>query len=199
MEFLQILLAINVLIVALCLFWIFSLHAKLHEAMIPKKYEIDADISKVFSKEERASIKQGIEAQLEKVVKKSTKELHSSLASATDDISIKTNDMIAGLIGKEVAAYKNDLENIRSQMLGEAKKLQSNIVAQEKQLKSDLKIAIEHDRQVQLDVLDRRLSDIVSSYIIESLDQNVDLGSQMKYIIDSLEANKNEIKKDILS
>ncbi len=199
MEFLQILLAIVVLMLALCLFWIFSLHAKLHQAAMPKKYEVDADIAKVFSKEEREAIKEKIEAQLERVVKKSTKELHASLLNTANEISAKTNDTVTNLIEKETTAYKNDLESVRSQMLDDAKRLQGSIAAQEKQLKSDLKIAIERDRQVQLDAFEQRLSDIVSSYIIESLDKSVDLGSQMKYIIASLEANKNEIKKDILS
>lgn len=199
MEFLQILLAINVLILALCLFWIFNLYAKLHQAKVPKKYEIDADIAKVFSKEERDDIKERIEAQLEGVVKKSTKELHMSLANTANEISMKTNDIVAGLVEKEAVAYKNDLESIRSKMLNEAQQLQSSITAQEKKLKDDLQAAIERDRQAQLDIFEQRLSDIVSSYVVESLDKNVDLGAQMKYIIDSLEANKNEIKKDILS
>lgn len=199
MEFLQILLTINVLMLAICLFWIFSLYAKLHHDVAPKKYEIDADITKVFSKEEREAIKEKIGAQLEGVVKKSTRELHASLVSTTDEISVKTNDIVASLVEKEATAYKNDLEAIRSKMLDEAQQLQSSIAAQEKQLKEDLKITIERDRQVQLNVFEQRLSDVISSYIIESLDKNVDLGSQMKYIINSLEANKNEIKKDILS
>jgi hypothetical protein len=43
------------------------------------------------------------------------------------------------------------------------------------------------------------MNDVVSSYIIESLGNRVDLGAQSAYIFDMLHEHKDEIKRDILS
>jgi hypothetical protein len=40
---------------------------------------------------------------------------------------------------------------------------------------------------------------VVASYISEALGSGVDLGAQMQFILTSLEAHKEEIRKDLLN
>jgi hypothetical protein len=43
------------------------------------------------------------------------------------------------------------------------------------------------------------MGDVVVSYISEALGSGVDLGAQMQFILSSLEAHKDEIRKDLLN
>ncbi len=58
---------------------------------------------------------------------------------------------------------------------------------------------LSEERQQLVARFDTRMGEIVASYITESLGGGVDLGSQMTFITETLEANKAALKKDLLS
>jgi len=196
-DFLQLLLAINVLILAFSLFWIFHLYGKLRHDSISHKHS--AHNNNLLSKQELDDIKQKATHHLEATINRSVKELESTLQDTVSTVTSSTQAAISGVLGKELKAYQASLEELRHKTTDESKKLQQEFTAQKQELTKELKQGIDQQRQAQMDLFNDRLNDVVSSYLVESLDKNVDLGSQMKYIITSLEAQKADIKKDVLS
>ena len=199
MDFLQLLLAINVLILAFSLFWIFHLYGKLRHESSSKHHALHHDGARILSKQEIDAIKQKAIANLETTVNRSIKELETVLQSTVIAINTKTDTTMSNALDKELKAYQTSLQDSRSKIVDESSKLRQEVEGQKKELINELKIGINQARETQMDLFNDRLNDVVSSYLIESLDKNVDLGAQMKYIITSLESHKNDIKKDVLS
>jgi hypothetical protein len=54
------------------------------------------------------------------------------------------------------------------------------------------------EKKLLADKFDAKMGDVVASYISESLGSGVDLGAQMQFILQSLEAHKADIRKDLV-
>lgn len=199
MDFLQLLLAINVLILAISLFWIFHLYGKLRHDPRSGKHGAHSESHNILSKQELEQIKQKAIHHLDVTINRSVKDLESTLQSTVSSVNSTTQTAVTNVLEKELKAYRSSLENLRNKTADESKKLQQEFALQKEDLTKELKQNIDQQRQAQMDLFNDRLSDVVSSYLVESLDKNVDLGAQMKYIITSLEAQKADIKKDVLS
>jgi hypothetical protein len=84
-------------------------------------------------------------------------------------------------------------------MIREFSDLQKQLDERKVQLGVELEAAVRKDREERMDAFNMRLADVVSSYIVETLDKGVDLGAQSAYILHTLEQHKEDIKKDVLS
>ena len=56
---------------------------------------------------------------------------------------------------------------------------------------------ITNEKEKLIQQIDTRLADAVTSFLIETLGHNVDLGAQNKYLIEMLEEHKPELIKGV--
>ena len=54
------------------------------------------------------------------------------------------------------------------------------------------------EKKLLAEKFESKMGDVITSYISESLGSGVDLGTQMQFILTSLEAHKDDIRKDLL-
>ena len=76
-------------------------------------------------------------------------------------------------------------------------KIRAAVEQQRFELRQSMEADLVAERQRLADKFNAKLGDVVSSYLAESLGGGVDLGAQMQYILSSLEAHKEDIKKDL--
>lgn len=126
------------------------------------------------------------------------RDLKGRLAVAVESVDSQIQTAVNDVLAEEKRTYRESLSALREHSVEEFSDMQKQMEDYRTQLYQSFQNMVESDRQAQLQRFEQRMNDVVSSYIVEALDNNIDLGSQMKYIISSLESRKEEIKKDIL-
>ncbi len=188
-----------VVINAVSLWWAMKLNHQLHERPAPKVYEVKVDAGKVLANVDMSEIEQLTKQQLTKVAGEAGARFKESLNNAVDNLSIHISDMANNSLAGEFEKYQVSLQALRDQSIQEFSKLQKELDARRTQLTEHLDKIIQQEGEKRLGSLDERMNDVVSSYLIESLGNQVDLGAQSAYIFDMLHEHKDEIKRDILS
>jgi len=133
-------------------------------------------------------------------------QINSSVKVFGDDLkatSVKLGETVSRLtttvIEEELEEYQKTLEQVRQTANEAMEKIRAAVEQQRVELKAGMEADLAAERQRLADKFDTKLGDVVSSYIAESLGGGVDLGAQMQYILSSLEAHKDDIKKDLTS
>lgn len=192
-------LAAMVVINAISLLWAMRLNHQLHERPSPKVYEVKVDAGKVLADVDMSEIEKLTKQQLAKVANEAGARFKESLNNAVDGLSVHISDMASNELTGEFEKYQVSLQALRDQSIQEFSKLQKELDERRTQLTEHLDKVIQEEGEKRLGSLDERMNDVVSSYIIESLGNQVDLGAQSAYIFDTLHQHKDEIKRDILS
>jgi len=196
---LTVLIGLFTLVIVNVAYILWALGGKLHHKSSSKRYNVHVDGAKVFSRHEMTEVGQKAEADLAAAAAQSSDDFHAMLDATMTELNTKAKDMITQTLSKEFEAYHNSLAKVRTQTLKEFTDIKKASDEQKKNLQDEFEAKVTAQEALRLDQFNQRLDDIVSSYIVESLEHNVDLGAQMKYIIASLESRKEDIKKDVLA
>jgi hypothetical protein len=188
-----------VVINAFSLFWAMKLNRQLHERPSPKVYEVKVDAGKVLADVDMSEIERLTKQQLSKVASEAGARFKESLDNAVDGLSVRVSDLANNSLLGEFEKYQVSLQALRDQSIQEFSKLQKELDDRRTQLTEHLDKIIQAEGEKRLGSLDERMNDVISSYLIESLGNQVDLGAQSAYIFDMLHEHKDEIKRDILS
>lgn len=184
---------------AVSLLWAMKLNRELHTRPQPKVYEVKVDAHQVMTDIDMTDIERLTKQQMNKVANEAGIRFKESLDNAVDNLSVKISDMASNSLAGEFEKYQVSLQALRDQSIQEFSKLQSELDARRTQLTEHLDRVIQAEGEKRLGSLDERMNDIISSYLIESLGTQVDLGAQSAYIFETLHKHKDEIKRDILS
>ena len=104
--------------------------------------------------------------------------------------------------------YRESLEALRRQTEQIVKQAQAGVAQHQTDLSNrytetqaelheKLKADVAAEREKLLAQIDSKLSDAVVSFLMETMQHNVDLGAQTNYIISVLEEHKDEIVREI--
>lgn len=179
--------------------WVFYLDGKLRSRPSPKTYEVHIEGTKVFNDEDMDAARNEAREGLHNVVTRSAELLQASLAGTISGLSSKAEEMASITLTQEFEKYQISFAALREETVKEFNDLQKQLDQRRKDLSVELEDMVARDREERMDAFNARIADVVSSYLVEALDKGVDLGAQSKYIIHTLEAHKEDIKKDILA
>lgn len=203
MDTFQILVGAGLLVMAamsaISLAWAFYLDGKLRNRPSPKHYEVQVQGAEVFSEEDLVTVGAQAREGLSEVVQKSADMLQASLSATISGLNTKAEDMITITLSQEFEKYQASLAALREETIKEFSDLQGQLDERRTQLSAALEAEVAKDREARMELFNARLGDVVSSYIVETLDKGVDLGAQSAYIVRTLETHKEDIKKDVLS
>lgn len=184
---------------AVSLAWAFYLDGKLRNRPSPKHYDVRIDGTKLFSEEDMAGVGADAKEGLHEAVVQSSELLRSSLATTIKGLTEKTEEMATMTLSQEFEKYQASFGALREETIKEFNNLEKQLEQRRAELTVELEKLVAKDREERVDAFNARIADVVSSYLVEALDKGVDLGAQSKYIVHTLEAHKEDIKKDILS
>ena len=139
------------------------------------------------------------QSNFKRVLEQASTELQTDLQITGDALSQQLQKIGGDVVAIETERYTTMLEQLRKQTETVIVAAQSEIKDHQTDLKAQLSDTINAEQQRLIAQLDTKLGDAVSSFLIETLQHNVDLGAQMPYMIASLEEHKAEIIKGITS
>lgn len=200
MDELQIsLVALLVLVNLAALTWASFQDRKARAKPQPKIYEIHLEGTKVFSDVDLAEIQKAAKEQLHSAAEDAAQRLQKSLNNSVDQVAADINDRLSTDLIAEFEKYQVSLSALRDQTIEQFSKIQAELDHRRLELIEHVDRQVAAEQEKRLAHFNDRINDVVTSYITESLGSNVDLGAQTDYILQTLEANKEQIKKDILS
>ncbi|HSE29220.1 MAG TPA: hypothetical protein VLA77_01385 [Candidatus Saccharimonadales bacterium] len=162
-------------------------------------YHVEVNADKVLPEIDTAEIEKQTIEQLQKSTQQGAEKIQGAINGAISRIAEHVEEMTNTTLNAEFQKYQLSLQALREQSITEFGKLQKDLDTQREQMVEQLQkqVIAEHERRV--DLLNARINDVISSYIVESLGSNVDLNAQIGVILQKLEEHKQDIKKDILA
>lgn len=150
------------------------------------------------------------EVHFEAVLTHATGEFHKDLKQTATSLNHRLTMLGTTMIDQEMKDYKAKLGELTTQLEGSLQASQANIVAAqaaataklaEQQAALDTKLTEEvaAEKERLLADIDTKLADAVSSFLIETLGHEVDLGAQASYLTSMLDEHKDAIIKEVRS
>ena len=150
------------------------------------------------------------EANFQKMLDRSAEELQHDLKSTTAQMNTSLQKLGTDIINEEMQRYKASLDELRAQTeitIGGAQKevethqadLETKFAERQAELEEKLQEEIEAEKQRLIAQIDTKLADAVASFLIETMQHDVDLGAQTAYLTKMLEAHKDDFKQGVVS
>ena len=185
-------------ITLLVLIWTFFFSGSVKRP-VEKHVEVHVESADLLSKADIASLSRDAKEGLSEAVQLSSESLQEKLTEAIAQLSKKTEEMANLTLSQEFEQYQVSLAALRDETIKDFSELQKQLDDRRNQLLLELESHVAADREKRMDQFNARLGDVVSSYLVETLDKGVDLGAQSAYIVRTLESHKEDIKKDVLT
>jgi hypothetical protein len=142
-----------------------------------------------------AKLKVAYEAKIGEATQTFGTDLQATSKRLTEQVSRLTTTVIE----EELEAYQKTLEEVRKVATQAIDQIHQAVEHQRVELRQGMEAELASEKKQLVDKFDAKMGDVVASYISESLGSGVDLGAQMQFILTSLEAHKDEIRKDLLN
>lgn len=156
----------------------------------PEPPELNIDMS---------HIEHTAEEQMQAAVEASKGRLQESINKSIDTVASRIGQVADTTVNQEFEKYKVTMEALQTQSVQEFTRLQQELQNKHNELMQNFEVQVAAEMEKRMDKFNEHLNDVVSSYIAESLGNNVDLGAQSMYIIQTLEQHKEDIKRDTLA
>ena len=130
-------------------------------------------------------------------ISKSTTVFATDLMATSARLSEQVSRLTTQVIEEELGAYQSTLEELRKVAGGTMDQIRASVETQRVELRKNMEADVALERERLMAKFEVKMGDIVAGYISESLGGGIDIGSQMSYIVTSLEAHKEDIKKDL--
>lgn len=179
--------------------WAFSLKLRINQKPAPKYINVDIGNARVLNDEDVASIRDTAAKELEQSVAASLDKVHTSIGGMMRGMDQKVVPLVADKLKQEIREYHDSLVEFRKKNIDDITNVTTELNRGYRQKIQYLGLEVEKEKQTRIDEFEQRMNDVVSSYIIESLDTNVDMSAQAAYIVSSLESKKEDIKRDLLA
>jgi len=169
-------------------------HPKQHK---PKQYEIHLDGSKYFDEIDQTEINSLVHDKLQVATNEAVEQFRGALETTMPKLVEDVRSLHETEVKKAFANYSDQFEQLNQQAVDMFEQIHDDLMKRHKELSEGLDKRAVADYKFRMGVFDKRLDDIVSAYVLESLGSQVDLGAQLPYILGKIEENKDQIKRDM--
>lgn len=140
---------------------------------------------------------QEAEADFKTVLDNSATKLHQELEATSGRVNKLVEHMTTEIVGNELERYRTELAQLRKKAGEDMGGIRAEIAQHEQELKARLAQELEEEKLRLIKQIDTKLADAVASFLIETLQHNVDLGAQTAYLTAMLEEHKAELVKEL--
>jgi hypothetical protein len=124
-------------------------------------------------------------------------ELEKDLASTSGMLTNQLKRIGAKIVNDELEQYKGTLRDMHVQADEAINGGRKDIVAYQQEMRAKLTAEVSAEKERLVGLIDTSLSDAVTSFLIETLQHDVDLGAQAPYLTSMLDAHKDDFKKSV--
>lgn len=122
---------------------------------------------------------------------------HADLQKTSEQLNKLIIRITTDVVEKELEEYRNNLKTARENALNSLQEMQTAVDSKRKDLEADLDSELVKRRDALSARIDKKLGAAVAAYVVESLGMGADLGAQRKFMLESLERHKADLKKEI--
>lgn len=155
----------------------------------------------------REQLLQTAQNNFQKVMEKSAIDLQRDLGSISDKLNRQLEKLGSDIVNSESERYRKTIEALRKQAETTIKDatadvndhqtdINTKLTERQAELEENLRKKLADEQALLIKQIDTKLSDAVISFLTETMQHNVDLGSQSDYLVAMLEEHKDELKKE---
>jgi FAD/FMN-containing dehydrogenase len=139
------------------------------------------------------------ELRFQNSLNRTSRQLESDLDATATRINKLLDHQVTGVVSTELAQYRAQLAKLRSETEASFGAASKEIVEHQAALRQAMHTAVAKEQAALIEQLDTKLADAVTSFLIETLGHNVDLGNQTEYLISMLEEHKTDFINEVKS
>lgn len=137
------------------------------------------------------------EANFRAVVTSAAKDLQKDLDATAEDIKKQVGKLGDEAENTEMEHYKATVVQLQDKTKDDLASIDKELAAQKAELKTKFAEDMATEKQRLLAQIDTKLGDAVGSFLLETLQHNVDLGAQTAYLMDMLEQHKADFAREV--
>ena len=145
----------------------------------------------------RNQMLQEAEAHFQNALNQLASQLQHDLGTTATAINKLLGQLGAKVVGDELERYRVELGELRKQAEDGIGTIRVGLATHEAELKASMAAEIEQEKQRLLKQIDTKLADAVTSFLLETLQHNIDLGAQSAYLTAMLEEHKDDFAKEV--
>lgn len=173
--------------------------AKKNNADIAISQAVEEDTIKVFNDEFREELRNRGRLHFEKIISENAMFLQQDLQITTSQINEYMKTEITKVLTEEFGKYQESITSAKELALQSIQKTQEAIEQQRALLEQQMSEQTEKEKVRIVTKFENNMADVINHYLLEAIGNEIDLSSQMDYIFQNLEENKEAIVADIVA
>ena len=158
-----------------------------------------APTAPVLGQAARRELEQAAADRLRHEIDAGARKLSADLRATGQKVGGRLDKLATTAVERELEQYRQVLSENRTKTAESLAKARAEIEARQVAVRETLDKGVADAKARRLRQFDDRIADVVSSYLVETLGDEADLGVQGKYLLASLEKDKSRLRKDITS
>lgn len=147
----------------------------------------------------REQLLEAAQANFKNVLDRSAAELQHDLGATAEQLNKQLEKLGSDIVGKEMERYSVEFDELRKQAEAAVGGAQADIGEHQAALKAKLAEDMAAEKQRLLQQIDTKLADAVASFLLETLQHNIDLGAQSAYLTSMLEEHKADFTDGLVA
>lgn len=128
---------------------------------------------------------------------KQINDFDTKMNATSELINVELKRMSGDILSDQLVKYQNDLDVLRQQAMQTMSSVDEAAKSRQIELEAHMKMEIEAEKAKIIKQIDQNISEAVSSFLLETLRYNVDLGAQSSYLMTMLEEHKDDLKERV--
>lgn len=155
------------------------------------------DIERIFTNDFREELKNRGRLHFEKIINESAEFLQQDLRLTSSQLNDFMKTELTNKVRDELAKYEQSINDARDLAIEAIKKTSFALEEQRKVLSEQVQTEINKEKERIITNFEKQLADVISHYLIAAIGNEVDLNDQLDFILSNLEANKDNIIRDV--
>lgn len=156
------------------------------------------DVYHIFTKEFHEELRNKARLDFQKVISENAMFLQQDLRLTTSEINDYLKKEISGKLQEEFAAYQQSIKDVQQAAVESI----NSTVASAQQQQTLLVQKMQEDTNTQkakiMTDFEKNMAEIVNQYILSAVGNEIDLKEQLPFILREMEAQKDDMRKDML-
>ena len=159
----------------------------------------EQDVEHIFNEDFREELRNRGRLHFEKIIGENAMFLQQDLRLTTSQLNEYMKTEISQKLKTEFDKYEQSIMDAKQMAIESIQKTNAAIDEQREILGDQVQKEISLEKQQMLKRFEENMADIVNHYVLAAIGNQIDLNSQLEYILSDLEANKQAILEDIKS
>ena len=124
-------------------------------------------------------------------------QLQQNLGATASELDQLLRRLGGEIVGNELERYRTELAQLRQQAQTELGTIKSQVDGHKAELEKQVADELAAEKQRLISQIDTKLGDAVSSFLLDALQHNIDMGAQEEYLLQLLETHKDDFKREV--